>query len=125
MLTKDIEINGSKYHVVYSYQALFWFADFIKRKMSDLMDFLESGDMSEREGLALMYSGLVAGAERKNRRLDVSFFDFQQIMLKDMQDGDGKLSTMLGELFQDSVEILAEEARKTEKKSAAGHQKKG
>ena len=75
MLTKDIEIGDKKYHVVYSYQALFWFADFVKRKMTDLMDFLESEDMSEREGLALMYSGLVAGAERKNRRLDMSFFD--------------------------------------------------
>ena len=115
MLTKDIEIGDKKYHVVYSYQALFWFADFVKRKMTDLMDFLESEDMSEREGLALMYSGLVAGAERKNRRLDMSFFDFQEIMMTDMQNN-GELSTVLGNLFQDSVEVLAEEAKKAEKK---------
>lgn len=105
MIINKVEINKKEYPVIYSYQALFWWADFIGIRLSDISEAVSDlENMSERKAMALMYSGLVAGAEHKGLRLDISFFDFQSLILDNES-----LMNDLGDYFRKDMEVFMKE----------------
>lgn len=93
-----VTIGEKSYPVIYSIQAIMWFADFIGVKMNELD--LNEETMTDRKGLALMYSGIVAGCEEQGKKLDVSFSKFQEIVLMD-----DELLESLGTLFQRQIKV--------------------
>lgn len=81
--------------------------------MEELGIHLSNGDMTEYEGFALLYSGIVAGCEKKNKRLDLSFYDFQDVVMNDEV-----LAESLGSLFQSQMKLVMDDLEaKNEKRS--------
>lgn len=109
MNTVPVQIGEDKYPVIYSIQAVMWFGDFIGVKMADLD--LSEDTLTDRKGLALLYSGIVAGCEKEGKKLKVSFSEFQEIVMMDEE-----MMESLGTLFQKHIKItiskIAEKGKK-------------
>jgi len=104
-----VEIKGSEYPVKYSMSAILWFGDFLGVHSHEIGEVID-GSMTERKAMALMYSGLVAGAEATKKRLDISFDEFQEYCV--LNDSAEDLMNTLGTLFQKQFTVLATKLEK-------------
>ena len=119
-MIRNGELIEKEYPVTYSVASLLWFSDFLGVSTVDVLEIINEGGMTERKGMALMYSGLQAGAEEKGKRLDISFSEFQELIVF----GDDELSSTLGTLFQKDFEIaVTKMQRKVDAKKPAAKKK--
>lgn len=95
-----VKIGDKEYPVIYSMPAMMWFCDFVGITMAELEDQWQDMDSMGRKVFALLYSGLVTGSEARNKRLDISFPEFQELVLFDEE-----LQETLGTLFRRQMEL--------------------
>lgn len=114
-----VEIKNKEYPILYSVQALMWYADWLGIPLKDLN--LDEGEMTERKLCALLYSGLIAGSEQSQKRLDISFSGFQEILLENEND----LAGTLGTHFRRQMEVnMGKYAEKSDELTPKNSKKK-
>lgn len=119
-MVKDIKIEGKNYPITFSLECFFYYADSINQKADKILSDIAKGRITEFKLMKLFYAGLVYGALERDVELDLSFLQFQKILIRDKGVMDS-----LGSIFKGSVEELEkEEAEKKIGATPAAKQRK-
>lgn len=100
-MVQEVTIGGKKYPVIYNVFALMSAADSMGVGLQELNQLMQEDQMTEHKMFRILYAGLVAGAEVRKKRLNISFPEFLELV---MFDEDAQEA--LGTLFQRQFELM-------------------
>lgn len=97
-----VKLKGKEYPVIYNIFALMSAADSMGMNIQELNELFQSEDgLTDTKMFRVLYSGLVAGAEQKKKRLHISFPEFLEMVMFDEEAAES-----LGTLFKRHFELL-------------------
>jgi hypothetical protein len=97
-----VKIKGKEYPFIYNIFALMSAADSMGMNIQELNELFQSEEgITDTKMFRILYSGLVAGAEQKKKRLHISFPEFLEMVMFDEEAAES-----LGTLFQRHFELL-------------------